>query len=114
MSAAAAWANTARATLWSLLGRDGWSGGLQFAAPATFRCDYKSEARRMTDATGAEFVTRHMLYTERADIKRGDFVLIGTSTETDPTTVTGAEEVRSVTRFGDTFDRRADDYVVAT
>lgn len=114
MSAAASWSYTARATLWALQSRDGWTGAAQFASPVTFRCDYKSEAKRMTDPAGAEFVTRHMLYTERSDIRRGDFVLIGTSTAPDPTTVQGAEEVRSVTRFADTFDRKADDFMVAT
>lgn len=114
MSAAAAWANTATATHWPRTGRDGWTGAESFGAPATFACDYKSEAKRMTDATGAEFVTRHVLYTERSTIARGDYVLIGTSTAIDPTTVQGAEEVKAVTRFNDTFDRLADDYMVAT
>lgn len=114
MSAAASWANTATATHWSRQARDGWTGRETFAAPATFACDYKSEARKMTDATGAEFVSRHILYTERASIQRGDYVLIGTSTAIDPTTVQGAEEVKAVTRFNDTFDRLADDYMVAT
>lgn len=114
MSAAASWANTATATHWARQARDGWTGGETFAAPATFACDYKSEARKMTDATGAEFVTRHILYTERSSIQRGDYVLIGTSAATDPTVVAGAEEVKSVTRFNDTFDRVADDYMVAT
>ncbi len=114
MSAAANWSYTARATHWARATRDGWSGRVTFAAPAAVLCDYKSEARRMTDATGVEFTTRHLVYTEASTIKRGDYLLIGTSTATDPTTVQGAEEVKSVTRYADTFDRTSDDYLVAT
>lgn len=114
MSAAASWANTGTATHWARASRDAWSGAEAYAAPVTFACDYKSEARRMTDATGVEFVSRHVIYTERATIKRGDYVLIGSSAATDPTRVQGAEEVKAVTRYSDTFDRAADDYMVAT
>mgnify|MGYP000399727695 CR=1 FL=1 len=114
MSAAASWSYTATATHWARASRDGWSGQMTFAAPVSVPCDYKSEARRMTDAAGVEFVSRHVLYTERSNIKRGDYVLIGASAATDPTTVQGAEEVKAVTRHADTFDRVADDYQVAT
>lgn len=113
MSAAASWSYTATATLWPLLGRDDWSGALTFGAPVPFACDYSSEARRMTDDLGVEFVTRQVIWTERADIKRGDRVLIGASVEVDPVAA-GALEVRSVKRDADTFDRRADDFTVAT
>jgi glutaredoxin len=114
MSAAANWSYTARATLWPRTGRDGWRGRAAFGAPVAIACDYKSEARRMVDSTGIEFVTRHLIYTEHAAAKRGDYVLIGDSTDADPTVVDGAEEVKAVTRYGDTFDRQFDDYVIAT
>ena len=48
-----------------------------------------------------------------ADIKRGDWVLIGTSALADPVAA-GAREVRAVERFGDTFERTADDYLIGT
>lgn len=114
MSALANWSYTATATLWPRTARDGWGGRVQFAAPVSIACDYSSEARVERDVAGKEFTTRHTLWTERADIKRGDFVLIGASTAADPTVVEGAEEVRSVKRSADTFDRRADDYAVMT
>lgn len=114
MSAVANWSYTATATHWARTARDGWGGAMTFAAPATFSCDYASEARTERDATGQEFTTRHTLWTERSSIKRGDFVIIGASAATDPTVVQGAEEVRSVKRSADTFDRTADDYAVMT
>lgn len=113
MSAAAAWSYTAVATLWPLLGRDDWSGAITYGAPQAVACDYSAKAERRTDATGVEFTTRQIIYTERADIKRGDRIVIGTSASLDPVAA-GAAEVRTVTRNADTFDRLADDYEVAT
>ena len=82
-----------------------------FGAPVVFACDYKAEALRMTDSRGQEFTTQQVIYTERASIKPGDRVLIGESTVASPLTA-GALEVRSVTRYADTFDGVADDYMV--
>jgi hypothetical protein len=113
MSAAAAWSYSATATVWPLLGREEWSGELSFGAPQAFACDYAAEAKRMTDDTGVEFVSQQTLWTERADIKRGDRVLIGTSAEANPVAA-GASEVRSVKRSADIFERKADDYTIAT
>lgn len=113
MSAAASWSYTATATLWPRKGRDEWSGAASFGPPEPVACDYGAESKTMRDARGAEFVVRHEIFTERADIKAGDMIMIGASTAADPLAA-GAEEVRSVTRHADTFDRKADDWVVAT
>lgn len=113
MSSLAAWSYTAAATLWPLAATDDWSGAKNFGAPVQFACDYSAESVRMTDDAGVEFTTRQILHTERADIKQGDMVLIGTSAQPDPVAA-GADEVRSVKRFNDTFERLADDYRIAT
>jgi len=113
MSAAAAWSYTATATLWVLLGRDDWTGAVTYGPPQAVACSYGAKAERRTDSLGVEFTTRQILYTERADIKRGDRILIGTSDALDPLAA-GAPEVRSVVRTEDTFDRLADDFEVAT
>jgi hypothetical protein len=113
MSAAAAWSYTATATLWVLLGRDDWTGAATYGAPQAVLCDYSAKAERRTDSLGVEFTTRQIIYTERADIKRGDRILIGTSVALDPL-VAGAPEVRSVQRYADTFDRVVDDFEIAT
>lgn len=113
MSSLAAWSYTSKATLWPLLSRADWGGARTFAAPVEFACDYSAEAVRMTDDRGIEFTTRQILHTERADIKQGDMVLIGTSALSDPVAA-GAFEVRAVTRFSDTFERLADDWRIAT
>ena len=113
MSASAAWSYTATATLWVLLGRDDWTGAVAYWAPQAVPCDYSAKAERRTDSTGIEFTTRQIIYTERADIKRGDRILIGATASLDPIAA-GAAEVRSVRRYADTFDRLADDFEVAT
>jgi hypothetical protein len=113
MSSTAAWSYTRKATHWPRLSRDDWSGVASFGPPVAFACDYKAESRRMTDAKGIEFTSRQLLYTERANIAQGDFLLIGESLVSTPIAA-GAWEVRAVTRYSDTFDRVADDYMVAT
>ena len=67
----------------------------------------------MTDAAGDPVAVNQVIYTERADIKHGDMLLIGISTETNPV-VAGAREVRAKERFADTFQRAADDYKYGT
>ena len=113
MSASANWSYTAIATLWPLLGRGDWTGQIAYGAPQSFACDYSADAVRMTDSKGIEFTTRQVIYTERADIKQGDMVLIGESAVLSPIAA-GAFEVRAITRDADTFDRLADDFKIAT
>ena len=113
MSAAAAWSFTATATLWALRSRDGWSGVQAFDAPVAVACDYQAEAKTRTDGKGREYTSRLVIYTERAGIKQGDRILIGTSTAADPMAA-GADEVRDVLRYADTFDRLRDDFEVVT
>lgn len=113
MSAAASWSYTAKATLWPLLSRDAWSGAVAFGPPATFDCDYSSKSERMTDSKGVEFVTRQIIYTEKADAKQGDMVLIGEHAGADPAAA-GAVEVRLIARDADTLDRLADDFQLIT
>lgn len=113
MSAAAAWSYTAKATVWPLLSRADWSGVKAWGAPVTFDCDYSAESVRLTDDRGIEFTTRALFFTERADVKQGDMVLIGVSALADPVAA-GAFEVRAVNRWGDTLDRAADDFRIAT
>ena len=113
MSASAAWSYTSTATHWARAGRDDWTGVTAWAAPVAFACDYQAEAKTMTDQTGQEFVSRQVLYTERSTIQPGDMVLIGSHAGADPVAA-GASEVRSVTRYADTFDQAADDFVIAT
>lgn len=113
MSAAAAWSYTAKATFWPLTGFDDWTQEKTYGPPVVIDCDYSAESKRMTDANGIEFTTRQIIYTERADLKQGDCILIGESAVASPIAA-GAFEVRAITRDADTFDRVADDFRVMT
>jgi hypothetical protein len=55
---------------------------------------------------------KNTFWTEFALAAEGDYLLIGVSTEADP--VAGADEVRQVIRYADTFERLADDYAILT
>lgn len=115
MSASASWSYTSTATLWARYERDDWTGVDTYSEPVLFMCDYSAESVRMTDGKGVEFTTKQVIHTERADIKQGDMVLIGEDGRgwLDPAAA-GALEVRSVSRFADTFDQAADDFKIAT
>lgn len=112
-SAVASWSYTANATHWPQASRAPWGGALAFEAPVQFKCDYSVTTRRMRNSRGEEFNSNLTIYTERAGIREGDRILIGTSTAADPIAA-GAVEVRSVVRAADVFDRKADDYEIGT
>lgn len=118
MSAAARWANTSTATHWSRTGRDDWTGVQTWAAPVAFACDYKvvdeKSMQLISAGGGVEVSSRIQLYTERDTIAQGDMVLIGDHTATASPVTAGAWEVRAVTRYADTFENLADDFMVAT
>ena len=114
MSSLASWSYTSTATHWPLLGVDDWSRTATYGAPVAFACDYSGEATKMTDDRGEEFVSRMVLHTELATVKRGDFVALGAVTALDPTQYAEAFEVRAVRRYADTFEGKADDYRIAT
>ena len=114
ISASASWSYTATATLWPYLGRNDWSGVETFGPPVTFACDYSVKTERRTDALGKEFLTRQLIYTERADIKQKDRVLIGEHLGHADPIAAGADEVKLVQRYSDLFDRLADDLEVST
>jgi hypothetical protein len=113
-SSMARWSYTATATHWARTGRDDWSRVATYAAPVSFLCDYKIEAQKSMDAEGEEFTARLIVYTGRANIQRGDYVLIGSSSSASPIGVEGAREVRTVTQYADTFSRVADDFMLQT
>lgn len=114
MSAAAAWSYTATATLWPWLGRDDWTGVESFGPPELIACGYAAKAERRTDGRGVEFVTRQLIYTERADINQQDRILIGDHVGVLDPLAAGAHEVRLVQRYHDVFDNLADDWEIST
>lgn len=114
MSSAANWSYTAKATVWRRLpGKDEYGDPNGYAAPEIILCDYEGGLSRRIGSIGAEIVVKNTVWTEFALAATGDYLLIGVSTEADPV-VAGADEVRQVIRYADTFERVADDYAILT
>ncbi len=113
MSSVAAWANTAPCTFWKNRGIDEYGDSLGFDAPITIMCDYIGGLSEKIGSIGKEVVVKNTFFTEFPGADKGDYVLIGSSTEADPIAA-GADEVMQVIRYADTFERIADDYAILT
>ncbi|WP_313412025.1 hypothetical protein [Atlantibacter hermannii] len=114
MSSVASWSYTAKATVWRRLpGKDEYGDPLGYAAPEIIFCDYEGGLSKRISSVGAEIVVKNTVWSEYALASGGDYLLIGESTEADPV-VAGADEVRQVIRYADTFERVADDYAIIT
>lgn len=114
MSAASAWSYVHDATLWKRTTKDAWGGQEQFSAPITFKCDFIVQSRDATTAAGMAFVTKAKIFTERSDISVGDRVAVGVASASRDPIAAGADEVKDITRYPDTFDRLKDDFEVLT
>lgn len=112
MSSLASWSYTAQATIWKRSGEDEY-GDAVFSPPEVIMCDYGSTATARLGAIGIEMNIKNTHWTEYAEAKKGDYILIGESAEVDPIAA-GADEVMQVIRYADTFERIADDYAILT
>ncbi|RXM25411.1 hypothetical protein EO238_11635 [Citrobacter sp. AAK_AS5] len=116
MSSAANWSYTAKATIWRKLvgANDEYGDPINgYAAPEVIMCDYEGGLSKRIGNLGAEIVVNNTVWTEFALADAGDYLLIGESTNADPIAA-GADEVRQVIRYADTFERLADDYAILT
>lgn len=114
MSAAANWSYTGIATLWKKDGAPDMYGKQTWLSPISIMCDYSGDSSARFGNVGLEFVVKNTFWTEYADAEKGDYIFIGESSELDPTKVTGADEIRHIIRYADTFDRLADDFALIT
>ena len=115
MSSVANWSDTAKATIWRKLsgGKDENGDPINgYAAPVIIMVDYEGGLSERIGSIGVEIVVKNTVWTE-ALAAAGDYLLIGESTEPDPVRA-GADEVRQVIRYADTFERLADDYAILT
>lgn len=119
MSNVANWSYTAPCTIWRNLGFAENGDSLGWSDPETIMADYQGglSASPTTSAgiggLGVEILVKNTFWTEYPDAKRGDYILIGVSTDADPINA-GADEVMQVIRYADTFERTADDYAILT
>uniref|UniRef100_UPI0035C6FDBD hypothetical protein n=1 Tax=Serratia quinivorans TaxID=137545 RepID=UPI0035C6FDBD len=114
MSATANWSYTALATVWKKDGPPDEYGKQKWLVPIPIMCDYGGDDTARLGDIGLEFVVKNTHWTEYADAGQGDYILIGASAELEPLKVDGADEVRHIIRYADTFDRIADDFAIIT
>lgn len=113
MSSLTSWSYTAPCTIWKNLGVSNAGDSLGFAAPLVIMCDYQGGLSAKIGSIGTEIVVKNTFWSEFSEAKKGDYLLIGTSTEADPLTA-GADEVMQVIRYADTFERLVDDFAILT
>lgn len=120
MSNIASWSYTAQATIWRNLGKTESGDPIGYMEPEVILCDYEGGlSRRIANVSaslgdlGSEVVIKNTFWTEYDQASTGDYLLIGISTELDPITA-GADEIRQIIRYADTFERVADDYAILT
>ncbi|MCX8583436.1 MULTISPECIES: hypothetical protein [unclassified Gilliamella] len=112
MSNIANWSYTAKATIWRVAGENEY-GKKIFHPPELIYCDYGLDSAARLGDIGKGFVIKNTFWTEYALASEGDFILIGESSELDPVK-TGADEIKHIIRYADTFERIADDYALVT
>jgi len=81
-------------THWAVAGRDEY-GDPSFAAPTTFPARVVARNEIFYDGNGNQRRSETVMMTTAA-VDFGDFVYVGTSTDTDPTSVTGSRQVQAV------------------
>lgn len=113
MSSLASWSYTAQCTIWKPLGKDRYGQSLGWSAPLVIMCDYQGGLSRRIGNIGSELVVKNTIWTEYAEAKTGDFILIGESDNPDPIAA-GADEVMQSIQYADTFECTADDWAILT
>lgn len=114
MSSVANWSYTATATIWRKLeGNDEYGDPMGYAEPEQILCDYIAGLSAKIGSLGKEVVVKNTFFTEYPLANEGDYIFIGESNEADPV-VAGADEIRAVTRWGDTLERLTDDWALIT
>lgn len=109
MSKNASWSYTATATHWKRLDSNENSKAV-FDTPVTFKCSYVTGGDSVRDDKGVEFAPAFTLYTEKADIKRGDMVILGDYVSFPDPIDAGADIVRAVTVFDESLFNDIPDY----
>ena len=88
---------------------DGY-GGYTFGTPAALKARWEDKAVLFRTPGGEEEVSQSVVYLS-ADVSTTDYLFLGTSTAIDPTTVSGAHQVKQFFKTPDLrrleFERKA-------
>ncbi|MBK0000294.1 hypothetical protein [Erwinia sp. S38] len=113
MSSLANWSYTTPCTIWKPLGKDRYGQSLGWSAPLVIMADYQGGLSKRLGDIGFEQVVKNTFWTEYAEAKAGDYILIGESDNSDPIAA-GADEVMQSIQYADTFERTTDDWAILT
>lgn len=105
MSSISRWSYKNTATVKPYLGEDLENGGTLYGDPFEIACTWAAESKQMRDATGAEFVSNYVIWSEDPRPKYRDMILLNTEHLTE------WQEIRShmewdMAMFSDTPDYR--------
>lgn len=85
------------ATLWHLLGLDAF-GKPSFAPPIQRRCRWQQGAEIFLDTQGEQQVASAVVYINSEEVKAGDYLVLGTTSETNPIVIRNSWPVRRIQR----------------
>lgn len=83
MSAIARWSYLNTATVRPFVSEEGYGGDITYGEPYDIACTWAAESKQMRDATGAEFVSNYIIWSEDARPKHRDLILLNTLAVTD-------------------------------
>jgi hypothetical protein len=85
------------ATYWGAPASDGY-GGFTFAKPAAIKVRWDERIEVISTRDGKEYSSKAVVMTN-TDVDEGGYLLLGTSTATDPRSLATAYEIRRVDRL---------------
>lgn len=101
MSVTANWSYTNEAQVKPFIRMDTWTGVIEYGEPYVIKCTWEISAEQFRDNNGAEFVSRHKIYTEDLRPKKLDQIRLKASTDSEDWTEW--EEIRDRTEWDMSF-----------
>lgn len=81
MSSLSRWTYTNTATVYPFEGEDLYNGGTLFGTPYEIACTWETGGKMLRDASGDEFVSRMVIYTEDPRPKARDQIVLNGQTD---------------------------------
>ncbi len=91
MSSVARWSYQNTATVKPFMGRNDWNGTNTYGEPYAIACTWTAAAEQVRDQSGAEFVAKHLIFTEDKRPKYLDLIQLNGHADW--------EEIRAVTEW---------------
>lgn len=86
------------ATYWQVTAENDGYGGKTFASPVTVNVQWQDVQEKFVDNAGEEKVSRAKIFV-RQDMSPGDYIYLGTSTESSPLDQSGAYEIKAFSKI---------------